>query len=109
MCQPNPSGSVKKMDCGSSVAVTSAALYNDGRSPSRFLPASPFPEEGAQMSADGSVSRWITELKAGDDVAAQKLWQGYFHRLVGLARMKLRGAQRRAEDEEDAALSAFDS
>src|SRR5262249_55963522 len=36
-------------------------------------------------------------------------WEGYFGRLVALARDKLRGARRRAADEEDVALSAFDS
>jgi hypothetical protein len=61
------------------------------------------------MSEDGSISGWINQLKAGDDAAVQKLWQAYFQRLVALARAKLRGVPRRAEDEEDAALSAFDS
>jgi RNA polymerase sigma factor (sigma-70 family) len=58
---------------------------------------------------DGSVSRWLGQLPAGDSLAAQQLWQRYFHRLVGLARQRLRGAPRRAADEEDMALSAFDS
>src|SRR5262245_30644381 len=61
------------------------------------------------MSSRGSVSGWIDELKAGNHVAAQRLWERYFHRLVGLARTKLAGGRRRAADEEDAALSAFDS
>jgi DNA-directed RNA polymerase specialized sigma24 family protein len=61
------------------------------------------------MSSPGSVTHWIGQLKAGDSAAAQRLWEGYFHRLVGLARAKLRGAPRRAADEEDVALSAFDS
>src|SRR5205085_443432 len=61
------------------------------------------------MSSDGSVSHWIRQLQAGDHAAAQKLWEGYFHRLVGLARAKMRGVSRRAADEEDVALSAFDS
>ena len=60
------------------------------------------------MSA-GSVTHWINLLKAGDRAAAQPLWEGYFRRLVGLARQKLHGAPRRAADEEDVALSAFDS
>jgi DNA-directed RNA polymerase specialized sigma24 family protein len=61
------------------------------------------------MSSDESVTFWIGQLKGGDAQAAQKLWEGYFSRLVGLARSKLRGAQRRVADEEDVALSAFDS
>jgi DNA-directed RNA polymerase specialized sigma24 family protein len=61
------------------------------------------------MRADTSVTQWIDRLKAGDPDAAQKLWERYFRRLVGLARKKLRAAPRRAADEEDVALSAFDS
>ena len=56
-----------------------------------------------------SVTQWIDRLKAGDPDAAQKLWERYFRRLVGLAKKKLRTAPRRAADEEDVALSAFDS
>ena len=37
----------------------------------------------------GSVTRWIGELKAGDVAAAQPLWERYFARLVQLARAKL--------------------
>ena len=60
---------------------------------------------------DGSVTRWIGDLQAGGDSAAQHLWERYFHRLVHLARARLRTARRSGaiEDEEDAALSAFDS
>jgi DNA-directed RNA polymerase specialized sigma24 family protein len=61
------------------------------------------------MSSPGSVTVWIAELKAGDSLAAQRLWEGYFRRLVGLARRKLLGRPRAAADEEDVALSAFDS
>jgi DNA-directed RNA polymerase specialized sigma24 family protein len=61
--------------------------------------------------AEGSVTRWIGDLKAGGEAAAQPLWERYFERLVRLARNKLRASPRRTavEDEEDAALSAFDS
>ncbi len=45
----------------------------------------------------------------GYDGAAQRLWERYFDRLVHMARNKLRGRPRAVEDEEDAALSAFDS
>src|SRR5205085_531840 len=45
----------------------------------------------------------------GDAAAVQGLWERYFRRLVALARKKLADAPRRAADEEDVALSAFDS
>ena len=61
------------------------------------------------MDAQGSVSRWLDPLRAGDSAAVQHLWERYFHRLVGLARARLQGFPRRAADEEDVALSAFDS
>jgi DNA-directed RNA polymerase specialized sigma24 family protein len=48
-------------------------------------------------------------LKAGDAEAARRLWQRYFADLVRLARARLRAAPRTVADEEDAALSAFDS
>jgi DNA-directed RNA polymerase specialized sigma24 family protein len=59
----------------------------------------------------GSVTGWIGQLKAGDQEAAQPLWERYFDRLVRLARRKLVEGRRLGadEDEEDAALSAFDS
>jgi RNA polymerase sigma factor (sigma-70 family) len=60
-------------------------------------------------SGDGSVTRWLGQLQAGDPAAAQQLWERYFRRLVGLARKRLLGAPRRAADEEDVALSAFES
>jgi DNA-directed RNA polymerase specialized sigma24 family protein len=61
------------------------------------------------MTSDGSVTHWLHLLKAGDQAAAQPLWEGYFGRLVALARRRLLGTSRRAADEEDVALSAFDS
>lgn len=59
----------------------------------------------------GSVSIWVGSLKEGDQAAAQKLWDRYFDKLVHVARAKLRAKRRPGvvEDEEDAALSAFDS
>jgi RNA polymerase sigma factor (sigma-70 family) len=61
------------------------------------------------MSSVGSVTTWVERLRAGDHAAAQRLWERYFPRLVGLARRRLQGVSRRAADEEDVALSAFDS
>ena len=61
------------------------------------------------MTSNGSVTTWIGELKAGNHAAAQQLWERYFRMMVQLARARLRDGSRRAADEEDAALSAFDS
>jgi DNA-directed RNA polymerase specialized sigma24 family protein len=61
------------------------------------------------MTSEGSVTRWVCRLQDGDAAAAQKLWERYFPRLVALARLKIRGSPRRGADEEDVALSAFDS
>ena len=57
----------------------------------------------------GSVTRFLGGLKAGEAEAVCSLWQRYFAGLVRLARARLRDAPRAAADEEDAALSAFNS
>jgi DNA-directed RNA polymerase specialized sigma24 family protein len=61
------------------------------------------------MSVSGSVTQWLTQLKAGEGAAAQPLWERYFTRLVERARKRLVAVRTRAADEEDVALSAFDS
>jgi DNA-directed RNA polymerase specialized sigma24 family protein len=61
------------------------------------------------MAADGSVTHWLLDAKAGSDDATRRLWERYFSKLVGLARGKLGDVPRRSFDEEDVALSAFDS
>jgi DNA-directed RNA polymerase specialized sigma24 family protein len=60
---------------------------------------------------EGSVTRWIGDLKAGDHEAADRLWRRYFDGLVRLAGQRLRRTAPVAGDEdgEDAALSAFHS
>src|SRR3954453_9317495 len=63
----------------------------------------------AAMASELSITRCIEALKGGDHDAARRIWEAYFHRLVGLARARLHDAPRRAADEEDVALSAFDS
>lgn len=60
------------------------------------------------MSTDGSITRWIADLRRGDDAAAGGLWAAYFARMVAVAGRKLAAAGRGADDE-DAALSAFKS
>jgi hypothetical protein len=61
------------------------------------------------MSSDGSITHWLGLLQAGDRDAAGPLWQHYFHLLVARARAALRGQALLGRDEEDVALSAFDS
>jgi DNA-directed RNA polymerase specialized sigma24 family protein len=61
------------------------------------------------MPTSSSITYWVQQLQAGQRQAAQRLWEAYFTRLVGLTRAKLRAGPRRAADEEDVALSAFDS
>jgi DNA-directed RNA polymerase specialized sigma24 family protein len=58
---------------------------------------------------EGSITQCIERLKRGDRAAAERLWDAYIRRLVGLARAKMRAAPQRVADEEDVALSAFDS
>ena len=59
----------------------------------------------------GSVTRWIGDLKRGGQASAQPLWERYFGLLMRRARKKLGACARhgRIEDEEDAVLSAFAS
>jgi DNA-directed RNA polymerase specialized sigma24 family protein len=61
------------------------------------------------MSSSPDITLWFRQLQAGDRQAVQKLWERYFHALVVLARKKLGSVPRRAADEEDVALSAFDT
>ncbi|MFI5459897.1 MAG: ECF-type sigma factor [Isosphaerales bacterium] len=64
------------------------------------------------MSGDGhSITGWLGSLKEGDQAAAQPLWERYFSKLVVVARAKLSRLKRATADadEEDAALSAFNS
>ena len=61
------------------------------------------------LSPSHSITRCIDMLRRGDRSAAEALWGSYIHRLVALARARLGGTPRRAANEEDVALSAFDS
>src|SRR6516165_1386415 len=61
------------------------------------------------MDTGAAVTAWLRRLNDGDAAGVQPLWEHYFERLVRLARKKLAGVPRRIADEEDVALSAFDS
>jgi RNA polymerase sigma factor (sigma-70 family) len=58
---------------------------------------------------ENSVTMWIDGIKAGDGTDIERLWDRYFERLVRLAASRLPAHSRRSFDEEDVALSAFES
>lgn len=58
---------------------------------------------------DASVTRWLRQLEAGHDHAAQQLWEVFFQRLVRLAQVRLQATPHGPADAEDVALSAFAS
>lgn len=60
-------------------------------------------------SVEDSITAWIADLKQGDAEAAEKIWHRYIDRLLRLASQKLGDIARRTADEEDVALSAFNS
>ncbi|MBC8876310.1 MAG: RNA polymerase subunit sigma-70 [Planctomycetes bacterium] len=58
---------------------------------------------------DGSVTHFFGQLRQGNRDAAQRLWEHFAPRLLGLARKTLAGGPQRIADEEDAVLDAFSS
>lgn len=61
------------------------------------------------MSENTNVSHWIDQVKIGNSSAANCIWQHYYDRLVQAVRQRLFGQNRAISDEEDIALSVFDS
>ncbi len=61
------------------------------------------------MEHGNSVTRWLHGLKDGDGGNSALLWNRYFQRLTRLAQSRLPSHCRRAFDEEDVAISAFQS
>ncbi len=62
------------------------------------------------MTEEGeSFESLLIRLRAGDEQAANTLWEQYYHRIVRLAGKRLPTSLRRIRDEEDVALSAFHS
>src|SRR4051812_14399498 len=94
--------------------VHGPALARTSRDEGATRGAWPGPSEESPMEPptdpDGSVTRWLGDLKAGDQDAARRLWDRYFEQLVRLARSKRRGLPDPGvhSDEEDVALSALD-
>lgn len=61
------------------------------------------------MTKTNGVTHWIEQVKGGDSRAAEQIWEHYFERLVRSVRRRMQGQNRAARDEEDVALSVFDS
>ena len=61
------------------------------------------------MSQGEHISHWIDLVKTGDSAAANLLWHQYYERLVRAVRGRLQGGDRAVSDEEDIALSVFES
>ncbi len=53
--------------------------------------------------------RLMDRVRVGDEQATTELWESYFQRLVRVAAKRLPASLRRSGDEEDVALSAFQS
>lgn len=58
---------------------------------------------------DASITLLIKDLKQGDEQAAHDLWERYFPKLIRVAGRRMGNASRRIADEEDVALSVFQS
>ena len=62
------------------------------------------------LEDDGSVTCWIRDLHGENaSEASRQLWNRYFTRLARLARAMLQASAHGPADEEDVALSAFES
>jgi len=55
------------------------------------------------------VADWVRRLKLNDSEAAFQLWERYLKRMLSLGRKRLRTSRSAAFDEEDVALSAFNT
>lgn len=58
---------------------------------------------------DEELLMWIERLKADDPRAPQAIWKALHGRILRYAKRRLSGVKRRVLDEEDVALSAFNS
>jgi DNA-directed RNA polymerase specialized sigma24 family protein len=61
------------------------------------------------MSDLHSVSELMRQLKSDESDATRQIWDRFIDRLISEARKRLKSLPRRAADEEDVALSAFEA
>ena len=83
--------------------------HRDPAWPSLLLVRNAIVLDPEPSDTSGSVSHWLAELKAGNERVTEAIWDRYFSTLVRVARKNLNPHVTRAADEEDVALSAFDS
>lgn len=77
-----------------------------------FLDSYRFASGGRNVNSresEESVSHWIAAAKGGDEEALEKLWKRYFETLVRSLRSRIAQRWRKARDEEDIAVSVFNS
>lgn len=67
------------------------------------------PEVRVSESTIHSISQFLSGVKRGDQAAIREVFDRCFDQLVRLAKARLGGASRRVADEEDVALSVFQS
>jgi len=66
-------------------------------------------QDGDLNCSDAPVTAWLNQLAAGDSDAARQLFEHFCTRLQSIAKQRLSPRIRRCYNEEDAALSAFQS
>ena len=58
---------------------------------------------------EDSIMYWLERLNEGDDDSAYQIWDHCFDKLLRIAKRRLGDLPNRSDDEEDLALSAFNS
>jgi DNA-directed RNA polymerase specialized sigma24 family protein len=61
------------------------------------------------VETPGSVTHWLSLLRAGDPQAAEFVWDRYFAQVLNLAHRQLLGLRDRSHDAEDVALSTLNA
>jgi len=61
------------------------------------------------LESPGSVTHWLSLLRAGDPEAPEALWDRYFAQVLRLAHQQLLGLRDRSRDAEDVALSTLNA
>jgi DNA-directed RNA polymerase specialized sigma24 family protein len=70
---------------------------------------SSFVYSDSHVLSEDDVSEWIRRVRAGDEDAAQLIWNRYAEQIVEVARRSFGNESRRVSDEEDVAMLALKS